>query len=132
MRFLLRAIFWLAVAYALIPSRAPVPASLKAAAPPEQAQAEATGNGNTSTGLARDAITLCLDNPKACATGVEAVSKVAEMARAAGARFTDSEPEAVVRPAGTTPAATTPAASPSPATRATHVPLPQDRPGSGR
>ena len=128
MRFLLRAIFWLALAYALIPSRAPVPASLKASAPaPEQAQAPVEAAGNTS--LARDAITLCIDNPKSCAAGVEAVGRMAEMARAAGARFTDTE--AVAKPAGTTSATSAPAAASSPATHTAPVPLPTERP-SGR
>lgn len=130
MRFLLRAIFWLALAYALIPSRAPVPASLKTAAPsvpgpaPEQAQAPNKPAGDTS--LARDAITLCLDNTQACARGVEAVGRIAEIARAAGARFT-ADPAAT-----TSPAATTPAATPAPATQAAPVPLPQERPGDRR
>lgn len=123
MRFLLRAIFWLALAYALIPSRAPVPASLKTAAP-EQAQAPNKPAGDTS--LARDAITLCLDNTQACARGVEAVGRIAEIARAAGARFT-ADPAAT-----TSPAATTPAATPAPATQAAPVPLPQERPGDRR
>ena len=129
MRFLLRAIFWLALAYALIPARAPVPASLKTTAPPapehapEQAQASSKPTGETS--LARDAITLCLDNTQACARGVEAVGRIAEMARAAGAHFT-ADPAAT-----TTPAAIGPAATPAPATQVAPVPLPQERPGNG-
>jgi hypothetical protein len=129
MRFLFRAIFWLALAYALIPSRAPVPPGLETPAPhSSQPAPDAAADGS---GLARDAIRLCLDNTKACAAGVEAVSKMATMARSVEAHFSPDPAPAATTPAGTTPATTSSPVGPRAAHPASSVPLPPERPGSG-